>query len=440
MAFSRRSFLASSAAALALPRTSLAQGAEADVIVIGAGMAGLSAAAELQRRGKRVVVLEARKRIGGRIWTNRSLGIPVEMGASWIHGPRGNPISKLSRNAGQKTLKTNDDLFWLVDAQGTEATAKEFLSGERLLSKSLREAKRGAARMDRFETRLRAKAPEVFRNKWSNWALGAFIEFGAGGPLDQISAKYLFEEEEFSGADVILPNGYVKVFAPLTKGLDIRLGVTVTSVDTTGAQAEVATSKGTLRAAAVICAVPLGVLKGGGIRFRPALPDAHQNAISRIGFGTVAKLAMRFPKGTLPRDFFHVGIASDNRSRWPYGFNHAAVNGASVLTAVSTGDYAAHMDGTGLQAQVSDAMKVLRGALGSDMPAPVQSLASRWSRQNAAKGAYSFAKAGVVPSDWDAFRAVNNRLTFAGEHTIWKYHSTVHGAYLSGVRAAKEVL
>lgn len=440
MTISRRHFLSTTVAAVTLPRSVLAQGAEADVIVIGAGMAGLSAAAELQRHGKRVVVLEARNRIGGRIWTDRSLGIPVEMGASWIHGPRGNPISKLARAAGQKTLKTDDDLFWLVDSQGKEATAKEFRTGERLLSSGLRAATNGAGRMDKLEARLKATKPEVFRDKWSNWALGAFIEFGAGGPLDQISAKYLFEEEEFSGADVILPNGYDRVFAALTKGLDIRLGVKVTSVDTTGARVEVATSKGTLRAGAVICAVPLGVLKSGSIRFRPGLPDAHRNAISRIGFGSVAKLAMRFPKGTLPRDFFHVGIASDNRSRWSYGFNHAAVNGASVLTAVSTGDYAARMDGTGLQAQVSDAMKVLRGAFGRSMPSPVQSLASRWSRQDATQGAYSFAKAGVVPSDWDAFRAIDKRLTFAGEHTIWTYHSTVHGAYLSGIRAAKDVI
>ncbi len=104
----------------------------AKVIVIGAGISGLAAARTLADKNISVMILEARNRIGGRMWTDSSLGVPLDLGASWIHGVNGNPITELAKKFNAETVPTYDENEIVFHADGREMTSAEFLKIERL--------------------------------------------------------------------------------------------------------------------------------------------------------------------------------------------------------------------------------------------------------------------------------------------------------------------
>lgn len=409
-----------------------------DVIIIGAGIAGLAAARTLADEGMRVVVLEAANRIGGRIHTDRSLGLPVEVGAGWIHGPQGNPISDLARQAGQDTFVTDDESFELFTSDGSYI-------GDDALEDGIEQLEAAAAIIDEeldedrsLEAALRGYAPGVVDDPLTRWMLSAYTEFSTGGPLADLSGLYYDEDDVFPGADVILPDGYDAILPPLAAGLDIRLRHRVNAITHSETGVIISTTQGDFTARAAICTLPLGVLKAGGVTFDPPLPSAHRQAIDRIGVGNVTKFALRFDRPFWQEDIQYFGVMTDPPGRWNYVLNTLTHSPVPMLMAVSLGDYAAQVEAMDDQAALADVMQVLRGVMGSGIPEPSGHLMSRWSRDPLAQGAYSFASVGSAPDDFAHLaQPVGETLFFAGEHTDFAYHGTVHGAYLSGIKAAE---
>lgn len=411
-----------------------------DVVVIGAGIAGLAAARTLADEGLRVVVLEAANRIGGRIHTDRSLGLPVEVGAGWIHGPRGNPISALARQARQDTFVTDDESFSLFTSDGS------FIKDD-AVEDGIEQLEAAAAIIDdeldddrSLQDALRRFAPGTLDDPVTRWMLSAYTEFSTGGPLADLSALYYDEDDLFSGADVILPDGYDAILPPLAAGLDIRLRHAVSAITHGEGGVSVSTTQGDITARAAICTLPLGVLQAGGVTFDPPLPGAYRQAIERIGVGNVTKFALRFEQPFWQEDIQYFGVMSDPPGRWSYLLNTLTHSPVPMLMAVSLGNYALQVEAMDDHAALADVMQVLRGVMGSGVPEPSGHLMSRWSRDPLALGTYSYAKLGATPDHFDRFAQPVGVLHFAGEHTDFAYHGTVHGAYLSGLRAADAAL
>jgi monoamine oxidase len=427
--------LAASAPSLASTRR---QNGGTTVIVIGAGMAGLAAARDLQQRGYSVTIIEAANRIGGRIRTDRSLGAPFEMGAGWIHGPRGNPVTSLAEAAGATTFVTHDERYRVFDSAGAPVPRADIELGWQRLQRIHGRIDDNLETDVSLADALARYGPGRADDPVVNWMHSAYTEFDTGGSLDQLSAMQFDEDEAFAGADVVLPGGYDRILAPIAEGLDIRLGHRVGAIGYGPAGVRIETSQGVFEAAYAVSTLPLGVMRAGDVRFDPPLPGGYGNRMDRIGIGQVTKIALKFDHAFWPLDDQYFGLMTHSRGRWNYWMNCRTFGSQNILVGVSVGDYAARVEREDDDQVRADAMQAIRTMFGAGAPSPVGMRVSRWSEDPLSRGAYSFAKLGVRRRDFDRLAApVDGRLFLAGEHTIFDYHGTVHGAYLSGVRAAE---
>ena len=231
--------------------------------------------------GAAVTVLEARDRIGGRIWTSRHWpDLPMDLGASWIHGTEGNPLTKLAEAASAARLETSYDAVMALDATGQEVElSADHALAEDLIDKARSRAETRAADQSLAEAiraTTRWKAADDARRARLSRILNGMIAAEYGGDTDEVSAWCFDESEEFDGEDAPFPGGHDQIIQLLASGLTIRTGAIVTQVAQDGAGIRVALADGeTLSADRVVVTVPLGALKSVfGIDF-PAPIDAQ---------------------------------------------------------------------------------------------------------------------------------------------------------------------
>jgi monoamine oxidase len=422
-----------------LPRKSRAAIADVDVIVIGAGIAGLAAARRLVELGYETIVLEADGAAGGRIRTDWTLGAPFEVGAGWIHGPDGNPISALAEAAEAGPFVTDDESFQVFAANGDPVPAADIEAGYKRLEKlyaTIDDELDSDMALSRAIARMGGK---LNSDAIVNWMISAYTEFSTGGPIDKLSAYYFDEDGVYPGDDVVLTAGYDAIIKPLARGLDIRFNTRVTAVSyEKGEGGLVSTNAGDFEASFVICTVPLGVLKAGDVRFDPPLPKTHLSGIDKIGMGNVTKLALKFDKAHWPEDVQYFGLMTETRGRWNYFLNYRTFSEENILLGLCFGDYARQVEAMGDQEMVADCMDAVRTMFGAEVPEPSAHLATRWSKNPNSRGAYSYSAVGSQPKHFDDLAApVADTILLAGEHTNFEYHATVHGAYQSGLNAAQ---
>jgi len=409
------------------------------VIVIGAGVAGLAAARELNRKGRPAVVLEASHRIGGRMWTDRSLGTPVDMGAAWIEGGESNPVHALAREAGLQP-RTDDADSLIVEGDGRRLNEDETQEIERQAEELHRRVARISDTVDRdisvgegVRRALRQNRLTPHEKRALDWFLAA-LALDAGEDLERISLRHGMSDDEFSGED-FLALEYGRIAEHLAGGLDVRLGHVVLEIEQGAREVRVSTSQGPFVAKSAVVAIPLGVLKKGRVKFHPELSAAKREAIRRLGVGVVNKVALKFEKAWWP-PAGHFGCLSGD---FPEFLNLHPYTSAPILVGFVAGDRARTLEGESDRDQAATALRVLRRAFGSSVPEPVASRVTRWGRNPFFNGSYSHVPVGGFPKDYDALAEPAGRLFFAGEATNRRYPATVHGAFLSGLRAAAEV-
>jgi len=422
-----------------LPGRAKAAIADVDVIVIGAGIAGLAAAQRLVELGYETIVLEADSAPGGRIKTDWTLDAPFELGAGWIHGPDGNPISDLARAVDAKPFVTDDESYRVFAANGDAIAEDQIAAGYGRLEK-LYAAIDGELDNDMSLSKAIARiGGKLDSDPIVNWMSSAYTEFSTGGPIDKLSAYYFDEDGVYPGEDVVLTKGYDSIIRQMAGNLDIRLNTRVQAVAyEKGDGAVVSTDAGDFEASFVICTVPLGVLKAGDIRFEPPLPDSHRRSIDTIGMGNVTKLALKFDHAFWPEDVQYFGLMTETRGRWNYFLNYRTFSEANILLGLCVGEYAENAEAMSDQKMVADCMQAVRTMFGADVPEPSGHLATRWSTNPNSRGAYSYSAVGSQPKHFDDLAIpIAETLLLAGEHTGFEYHATVHGAYLSGRNAAR---
>ena len=412
------------------------------VLVIGAGIAGLTAAKKLKDKGFTVIVIEAQEKIGGRLRTDRSLGIAFDEGASWIHGPNGNPITKLASQAGINTYLTDDDNLAVFDNNGT-AYSDTFLDSQYTeFENALNAVRVAGTKRQSFQTIFNSLYPTQANNRLWKYMLSAYLEFDTGGDISKLSSKHFYDDEAFRGKDVIVINGYDKVANLLGQGLDIRLNSRVSEINYKETKSLVKVNENSIEADYVIVSVPLGVLKNNSIAFKPSLPAIKLSAIQNIQMGNVNKFLFIWDTPFWDTNIQYIGYTPETKGKFNYLMNMLkflpTTNG---LMTFAFGDYATVTE-TMTDAEInSEVMAQLKSIYGNSIANPTTMLRTKWGQNINTFGAYSFATNGTTSADFDIMATeINNKLFFAGEHTERDYRGTVHGAYLSGIREADKII
>lgn len=402
-----------------------------DVIIIGAGAAGLAAARALRAAGAAALVVEARERPGGRIWTDRSHG-PVELGAEFVHGDRAATWEHV-RAAGLRASPWGDDRRF--------ARGGRILAGDDPTAGRVYELFDAVAAYDGPE--LSAAELLAGRAPAGDPALAMALRWLANleGADPAVLSAAAFARERASAANgegnFHILDGYDRVVAHLAAGLDVRLGSPVERVawGEGGVAVELAGGEA-LAARRAIVTVPLGVLKGGRPAFAPALPAEKLAAIAAIPMGSVTKLAMWFDRQLWP-DLTVLSTDGRIATWWPV--ESAATptlmgyqGGPQALTVAALGEEAAIAAGLDELAALFGP-EVRRAFLGGRL--------ADWSRDPWALGAYSYSAVGMGEARAALRAPLAGALFFAGEAVAEGGHiATVHGALESGRRAAGEVL
>lgn len=400
-------------------------------------MAGLAAARSLADAGRPVRVLEARDRIGGRVHTTRDWGVPLEMGASWIHGTANNPLVELARRARAEVVPTDyDDSTKLVIDPRLQPLTFDPKTWSRLVSEAREEVTGGTlgaaitAQADREDLTDRERAELDFY-------ITTEIEDEYAADAGQLSAT-TFDLGKFTdGPQSVITSGYDALPRLLADGLQISLNTPVNSVSYQKNSVTVRAGDQTFDGEAAIVTVPLGVLKAASITFDPPLPEGHVHAVNALGFGVLSKSYFRFQQRTWDTENSFYEYLSAEKGLWAQWFTLPAAVGPIVL-AFNPGTRGRSVESTPPAELMAGALPVGRRLFGTDA---VEVRSSSWTTDPYALGSYSFHAPGSGLDDRRRLQEpISDRLYLAGEAVGADNPATVHGALLSGRHAAAELI
>ncbi len=410
------------------------------VIIVGAGISGLAAAKKLKENGFNVIVLEAQSKVGGRLKTNRSLGVAFDEGASWIHGTAGNPIASLAQQAGMNTAFTDDESILAYDLGGVLHSDSNFSDTEDKFYSVLETLKNNGSSTKSFETVFNELYPTYCNDRLWKFFLSTYLTFDTGD-LNMLSSLLYNEGEEFGGEERISVNGYDTIPSYLAIGLNVQLNQKVTKIDYSNTKILVSHNGTVTEADYVLVTVPLGVLKANKIDFVPSLPNTKQNAIQKVGVNCVNKFLLTWETAFWD-DEQYICYTPDIKDKFNYFVNvkkyQPTVN---ALMTFAYADKARQTENMTDQQIIEEIMTHLRDIYGNNIPYPKNILRTKWQTNEYSYGSYSYTAVGTEMRHFDDLaEEIDDKIFFAGEHTEIDYFSTAHGAYLSGIREADKII
>lgn len=386
-----------------------------DAIVIGAGVAGLVAARKLQENGKKVAVLEARERIGGRVETDQTtFSRPFDVGAHWFHQeePAQNPLANWAREQGIQAQpdRTHYDSQRFVEQQHRQADLWTRSRGDKPLS----------------------ELPSV-KGEWAPEARNLLGPLSVGVELDQASSKD-FRTMVDEKADLVAPAGMAQVVDKLAQGLDVHLSSPVSLVEWSNKGCLVTTGSQKLEADRVVVTLPVGVLQQEAVTFQPALPAWKNKAIHSLQMGHLKKIAFEFPAGQLTATA-DTGLQVKGSPM----FHLVRPEGSDMSVTLVGGQTAQEWERLGPEAAQRKVLTELRGVYGPGLT-PTAGTVTHWESDPLTGGSYSAAKPGQQSARAELARPVDGRLFFAGEACEEEWATTAAGAFVSGQKAAHDIL
>ncbi|GAA3529821.1 NAD(P)/FAD-dependent oxidoreductase [Aeromicrobium panaciterrae] len=425
-----------------------------DTIVVGAGVSGLIAARLLASAGQRVVVLEARDRVGGRVWTDRSDGHVMDRGASWIHGiddnpvaaaatafgmrvheytigsyqPDGRPIAYFGpggeRLSGADAQRFADDVH-AVDAALLgliEASAPD-TSYSQVVRTALESLGWEAERADRVREFLSHRTEEQ---------LGAWIEDLAAHGLDN---------DEIDGDEVVFPEGYARLPEHLAEGLDVRLGHVVSQVEWAADGVAVTVGDSELVAGSAVVTVSVGVLQSDDLVIEPPLPEPVAGALGRLEMNAFEKVFLRFPTKFWDDGVYAIRQLGPQGEWWHSWYDLTELDGTPTLLTFAAGPAAKATHGWDQSLVAESVLVQLRRLYGDRVEEPTAVHVTSWQDDPFARGSFAYMRIGASTNDHDTLATpVGGVLHLAGEATWTDDPATVTAAMCSGHRAAVNVL
>ena len=404
--------------------------AQHDVVIIGAGAAGLGAARRLRGAGIDVLTLEARDRLGGRGCTVLpEPDLPLDLGCGWLHSADRNPFAEVAQELGFTIDKTQPG--W----QRASAFAKSIQP----------ERQDFAAAVEKLEGRLEQAAKAGREGPASEYIdpsdryaplFDAFSSYYNGTEFDQVS---VLDYDAFadSGINWRVREGYGALIAALGRGSRIELQAAVASIDRSGSMLKLETSRGTITARTAIVTISTDLIANEHIVFRPALPDKIA-AAAGLPLGLADKLFLRLERAEeFPENTYLFG-RTDRAGTGSYNIRPF---GRPYVEAYFGGRQARALEAQGGGAFAAFACDELAGLFGSDVRGRLRPIAvSGWAGDPFAHGAYSHALPGYAQNRGKLAEPIEDRLFFAGEACSLHAFSTAHGAYETGVAAAEAAL
>lgn len=412
-----------------------------DAIIIGAGMAGLATAHALRQAGKKVIIIEARDRIGGRIHTDRTFAsAPIELGAELIHGSKV-PTWDIIRAEGIRTLLMDQTLAYKDGSWVTPALAYPEKNTIDIATAPMPHNKETMAAYMLRTGITNAQLPVAVRKQDLDNEPFRYIDAAKALGLSDDD-----ESEDFPDNDFRILGGYDQLLKPLAQGADVVLNAPVTEIHRSAEGVAIHFLKDgkvrILKAKTTVITVPLGVLKHRDVRFVPDLPAARWNDIDAVGVVAATKMIYKFPQNIMPADAtVLLNLDATPGQWWNTSAGYAGSEKDAVIVGWVAGDKARHVLEMSQQTARDYGIKMLRSSLNLPTLTSLDFTTHDWQADIYARGAYSYTPAGTVASNRRGLATpLAGRLFWAGEATHHASYATVHGAYDSGRRAAREIL
>lgn len=438
MAITRRDLLAGSAAIAVSPGLRGAWAAplprEADIVVIGAGAAGIAAARRIQAANRKVIVVEADSRLGGRCWTDgTTFDVPFDRGARWLHNPETNPMIKLARSAGLEISAAPPGQRIRVGQRNARAgETEQFLAALVRANRAIDDA----ARPGKADVACESALPKDL----GDWAGTIEFMLGAnavGKDLRDVSVMDKARAQDRMAA-IGCRQGLGALIAKLAEPLPVALSTPAHQIVWSNREVSVETSAGRIAARAAIVTVSSNVLAAGNIKFTPDLPKRQLDAASKLSLGSYDRIALVLPGNPLGLAHDDALIEQSNSTRT--ALLSANIAGSSLCVIDVAGSFGSDLSAQGEKAMVAFAKEWLTKLFGSDAASAVKkSSVTRWNASPFILGAMSVAPPGAQPSRKILSEPTGN-LFLAGEATHETLWGTVDGAWDSGERAAEAAL
>jgi monoamine oxidase len=411
---------------------------ETDIVIVGAGAAGIAAGVRLRAAGARFVIVEAQARIGGRAWTDAVTfpGVPFDRGCHWLHEAASNPYRAIADDLGfgyDPGFRFDTRNYALGGRRASAAEAADIAAALEDAYRRITEA--GHRGLDVAAARVLDRT-----NPWDPY-IDLVIGLDTSATPETVSVADMTGGVQI-GDDFPVDRGYGALVEAYGRDLDVALATPVAAIDWSGAGVTVATTRGTIRARAAIVTASTSVLAQDGIRFAPALPDDTRAALESLPLGCCEKVAFLLdaPLG----DFgpcHHTGIDDPGAERRRPVSLYLNPFGRPLAVVHTGGSYAADLAREGEQASIAFGLEALVAAAGSGVRARVRGAAATgWLADPFVRGAYSAALPGAAGSREVLVRPVGERILFAGEAASLDAYASCHGAHASGIVAAERAI